>query len=146
MFMGEYRHSLDAKGRLIIPAKFREDLGDKFVITRSLDKCLNIYDMKSWEAFTEGLQHLPYNAKKQRDIVRFFLSGAVEVEPDKQGRVMLPGSLREKAGITEDVVFLGCGRYGEIWGREQYEVYENELSVDEIDEIAEEMLGGGFTF
>lgn len=86
MFMGEYSHSLDGKGRLIIPSKFREALGDRFVITRSLDPCLCIYTMEDWEKFVSRLNSLPYNVKKQRQLVRFFLSGANEAEADRQGR------------------------------------------------------------
>ena len=125
MFMGEYGHSLDPKGRLIIPSKFREALGERFVITRSLDPCLCIYAMEDW----------------QRQLVRFFLSGANEVEPDRQGRVLIPGNLREAAGIDRDVILVGVGSRIEIWSRE---AWEENMSSDEINEIAEEMLGNGF--
>ena len=160
MFMGEYSHSLDGKGRLIIPSKFREALGDRFVITRSLDPskfrealgdrfvitrsldpCLCIYTMEDWEKFVSRLNSLPYNVKKQRQLVRFFLSGANEAEPDKQGRVLIPGNLREAAGIDKDVVLVGVGSRIEIWSRGSWE--EN-MSSDEINDIAEEMLGNGF--
>ena len=141
MFMGEYAHSLDSKGRLIIPSKFREALGEKFVITRSLDQCLCIYDMEDWEKFVSRLNSLPYNVKKQRQLVRFFLSGANEAEADRQGRVLIPGNLREAAGIDKDVVLVGVGSRIEIWSRGSWE--EN-MSSDEINDIAEEMLGNGF--
>ncbi len=141
MFMGEYGHSLDPKGRLIIPSKFREALGDRFVITRSLDQCLCIYDMEDWEKFVSRLSDIPYNVKKQRQLVRFFLSGANEVEPDKQGRVLIPANLREAAGIEKDVVLVGVGSRIEVWSAKNWE----EMSTsDEINEIAEEMLGNGF--
>ena len=141
MFMGEYGHSLDPKGRLIIPSKFREALGERFVITRSLDHCLCIYAMEDWEKFVSRLNDIPYNVKKQRQLVRFFLSGANEVEPDKQGRVLIPGNLREAAGIEKDVILVGVGSRIEVWSRE---AWEENMSSDEINEIAEEMLGNGF--
>lgn len=141
MFMGEYAHSLDSKGRLIIPSKFREALGDKFVVTRSLDQCLCIYDMEDWENFVSRLSNIPYNVKKQRQLVRFFLSGANEVEPDKQGRVLIPANLREAAGIDKDVILVGVGSRIEVWSAK---AWEENMSSDEINEIAEEMLGNGF--
>ncbi|MDO5455764.1 MAG: division/cell wall cluster transcriptional repressor MraZ [Eubacteriales bacterium] len=141
MFMGEYAHSLDSKGRLIIPSKFREALGEKFVITRSLDQCLCIYDMEDWEKFVSRLSSIPYNVKKQRQLVRFFLSGANEVEPDKQGRVLIPGNLREAAGIDRDVILVGVGSRIEVWSAK---AWEENMTSDEINEIAEEMLGNGF--
>ncbi len=142
MFMGEYNHSLDAKGRLIIPVKFRESLGEKFVVTRSLDACLCIYDMEAWEAFAKKLTELPYNAKEQRELVRFFLSGAAEVELDKQGRILVPNNLRAAAGIEKDVVLVGVGGRIEIWSSKAWE--ETQTS-DEVNRIAEKMLGNGFT-
>ncbi len=141
MFMGEYSHSLDSKGRMIIPAKFREALGNRFVITRSLDSCLCIYDESGWEKFVSRLNDLPYNVKKQRQLVRFFLSGANEVEPDKQGRILIPSNLREAAGIDKDVVLVGVGSRIEIWSKE---AWEESMSSEEINDIAEEMLGNGF--
>ena len=141
MFMGEYGHSLDPKGRLISPSKFGESLGERFVITRSLDPCLCIYDMEDWEKFVSKLNSIPYNVKKQRQLVRFFLSGANEAEPDRQGRVLIPSNLREAAGIDREVVLVGVGSRIEIWSRDKWE--EN-MSSDEINDIAEEMLGNGF--
>ena len=142
MFMGEYNHSLDAKGRLIIPAKFRESLGERFVITRSLDTCLCVYDAQAWETFAQRLTELPYNAKEQRELVRFFLSRAAEVEPDKMGRILLPQNLRSAAGIEKDVVLVGVGARIEIWSRE---IWEETATSDEVNAIAEKMLGNGFT-
>lgn len=141
MFIGEYSHSLDAKGRVTIPAKFREELGDTFVVTRSLDQCLTVYDMDAWEEFSRKLTELPYNSPEQRKLVRFFLSGAAEVEPDKMGRILLPQSLRNFAGIDRDVVLVGSGARIEIWSKENWE--EN-TSAEEIGRIAEKMLGEGF--
>ncbi|MDO4283807.1 MAG: division/cell wall cluster transcriptional repressor MraZ [Eubacteriales bacterium] len=140
MFMGEYSHSLDAKGRLIIPAKYREALGNAFVVTKSLDKCLCIYDTESWNAFTARLAALPHNTREQRELVRFFLSGASEVEVDKQGRILLPANLRAAAGIDRDVVLAGVGDKIEIWSKE---AWEGNISNEEINRIAEKMMGEG---
>lgn len=139
--MGEYDHSLDPKGRLIIPSKFRGALGERFVITRSLDNCLCIYDMEDWEKFVSRLSELPYNARKQRQLVRFFLAGAAEVEPDKQGRVLIPANLRKAVGIDRDVVLVGMNSRIEIWSRE---AWNENMNSDEMSEIAEEMLESGF--
>ena len=141
MFMGSYDHSLDAKGRMTIPSKFREALGDKFVITKSPDPCLCIYDLPSWERFVQKLSGLPYNTRKQRELVRFFMSSATEVEPDKQGRILLPQKLRTHAHIEKNVVLLGVGARIEIWDPE---TYENDGISDDMNEIAEELLGNGF--
>lgn len=141
MFMGTYDHSLDAKGRVIVPSKFREALGDRFVITRSLDPCLCVYDMPAWERFVQKLSGLPYNTRKQRELVRFFMSSATEVEPDKQGRILLPQKLRTHAHIEKNVVLLGVGARIEIWDPG---TYENDGISDDMNEIAEELLGNGF--
>ena len=144
MFMGEYSHTLDPKGRMIIPAKFREALGDKCVITRSLDQCLCLYAMEDWEKFVARLSSIPYNVRKQRQLVRFFLSGANEAEPDRQGRILIPANLREAAGIDRDVVLVGVGSRIEIWSKA---LWEQNMDGDElagINDIAEEMLGNGF--
>ena len=141
MFMGEYAHSLDPKGRVIIPSKFRESLGSRCVITRSLDRCLCIYAMEDWEKFVARLSDIPYNVKKQRQLVRFFLSGANEAEPDRQGRILIPANLREAAGIDRDVLLVGVGSRIEIWSKD---AWEENMSSEEINEIAEEMLGNGF--
>ena len=141
MFMGTYDHSLDAKGRVIVPSKFREALGDRFVITRSLDPCLCVYDMPAWERFVQKLSGLPYNTRKQRELVRFFMSSATEVAPDKQGRILLPQKLRTHAHIEKNVVLLGVGARIEIWDPE---TYENDGISDDMNEIAEELLGNGF--
>ena len=118
MFMGEYNHTIDAKGRLIIPSKFREILGDAFVVTKGLDGCLFVYDNEEWKRFEEKLRSLPITNKEARQFVRFFLAGATEAEVDKQGRILIPNVLREFAEITKDVVLVGVGSRIEIWSRE----------------------------
>ena len=118
MFMGEYNHTIDAKGRLIIPSKFREVLGDEFVVTKGMDGCLFVFDDPEWQAFEEKLHGLPMIDKEARQFTRFFLAGAASVEVDKQGRILIPAVLREFAGITKDAVLVGVGSRVEIWSKE----------------------------
>ena len=136
MFMGEYNHTIDAKGRLIIPSKFREILGDAFVVTKGLDGCLFVYDNEEWKRVEEKLRSLPITNKEARQFVRFFLAGATEAEVDKQGRILIPNVLREFAEITKDVVLVGVGSRIEIWSRERF---EETASFEDMDEIAEHM-------
>ncbi|MDE6943705.1 MAG: division/cell wall cluster transcriptional repressor MraZ [Lachnospiraceae bacterium] len=136
MFMGEYNHTIDAKGRLIVPSKFREALGDTFVVTKGLDGCLFVYDNKEWNAFEEKLKSLPLTNKEARQFARFFLAGAAEVEVDKQGRILVPNILREFAQISKDVVLIGVASRIEIWSRERF---EGIASFEDMDEIAEHM-------
>ena len=136
MFMGEYNHTIDAKGRLIIPSKFREILGDAFVVTKGLDGCLFVYDNEEWKRFEEKLRSLPITNKEARQFVRFFLAGATEAEVDKQGRILIPNVLREFAQLTKDVVLVGVGSRIEIWGRERF---EDTATFEDMDEIAEHM-------
>ena len=142
MFMGEYNHTIDAKGRLIVPSKFREALGDTFVVTKGLDGCLFVYDNKEWNAFEEKLKSLPLTNKEARQFARFFLAGAAEVEVDKQGRILVPNILREFAQISKDVVLIGVASRIEIWSKERF---EGIASFEDMDEIAEHMaeLGSG---
>ena len=109
MFFGEYEHSIDAKGRVIIPAKLRDALGEQFIITKGLDECLFVYPLDQWEAFQEKLQALPLNQPSARAFVRFFFSGATEAELDKQGRVLLPANLREYGSLEKEIVITGAG-------------------------------------
>ena len=136
MFMGEYNHTIDAKGRLIVPSRFREILGDAFVVTKGLDGCLFVYDNEEWKLFEEKLRALPITNKEARQFVRFFLAGAAEVEVDKQGRILIPNVLREFAGLAKDVALVGVGSRIEIWSRERF---EDTAAFDDMDEIAEHM-------
>ena len=130
MFMGEYNHTIDSKGRLIVPAKFREALGDEFVVTRGFDKeCLIAYDNTEWQKFEEKINELP-NTNDARLLRRYFLGGAASCEVDKQGRILLPASLRELAGLTKDVVFVGMASHIEIWDRA---TYDDKMNLDDID-------------
>ena len=136
MFMGEYNHTIDAKGRLIVPSKFREALGDTFVVTKGLDGCLFVYDSEEWQAFEEKLRSLPITNKEARQFARFFLAGAAEVEVDKQGRILVPNILREFAQISKDVVLIGVASRIESWSKERF---EGMASFEDMDEIAEHM-------
>ena len=140
MFMGEYNHTIDAKGRLIIPSKFREVLGDEFVVTKGMDGCLFVFDQPEWQAFEEKLRGLPMIDKEARQFTRFFLAGAASVEVDKQGRILLPLILREFAGIEKDAVLVGVGSRIEIWSKERW-LEAN--SYDDMEEIAQNMEGLG---
>ena len=136
MFMGEYNHTIDAKGRLIIPSKFRETLGDVFVVTKGLDGCLFVYDNAEWNVFEEKLKSLPLTNKDSRKFVRFFLAGAAEVEVDKQGRILVPNVLREFAQLNKDVVLIGVASRIEIWSKERF---DGMAAYEDMDEIAEHM-------
>ncbi len=137
MLLGEYQHSLDEKGRLIIPAKFREDLGENFVVTRGLDNCLFAYPLSQWKTIEEKVKELPTSQAETRAFVRMFFSGAVEVELDKQGRIVLPQQLREHAHIDRDTYVIGVSTKVEIWAKEVWENYSNqaEQSYEEIAAI-----------
>lgn len=140
MFMGEYNHTIDNKGRLIIPAKFREQLGDTFVITQGLDGCLFVYANEEWKAFEDKLHQLPLTNAKARKFSRFFLAGAVSCEVDRQGRILIPAKLRKAANLTKDVILAGVGERIEIWDAERWA--ENS-TYDDMEDIAENMEGLG---
>ena len=142
MFMSEYNHTLDTKGRLIIPAKFREILGEEFVISKGMDGCLFVYANDDWNAFEQKLTSLPLINKEARQFARFFLAGAATVEVDKQGRILLPAHLREFAGLEKDVVLVGVGSRVEIWSKDKW---ENMNSDTDMDEITSTMEGLGLT-
>lgn len=139
MFMGEYKHNIDTKGRMIVPAKFREGLGDAFVVTRGLDKCLFAYPMDEWKAIEEKLKQLPLTKKDARAFTRFFFSGAIECEVDKQGRINIPPSLRTYAGLEKECVVIGVSERVEIWANDKWNEYVEE-SEESFSEIAENLL------
>lgn len=138
MFMGEYQHSLDPKSRLIVPSKFREGLGQNFVITKGLDNCLFVYPMDEWLVIEKKLKSLPFTKADARAFVRFFFSGANECELDKQGRMLLPSNLREYAKLDKDVVIIGVSSRIEIWSKEVWENYSQNEEMD-YEEIAEKL-------
>lgn len=132
MFMSEYNHTIDAKGRLIIPAKFREALGEEFVVSRGMDGCLFVYANNDWNAFEQKLTSLPLINKEARQFARFFLAGATQVEVDKQGRILLPENLRKAAELEKDVVLVGVGSRIEIWSRQRWEAVNADVDMDDI--------------
>ena len=138
MLIGEYEHSLDAKGRLIMPAKIREDIGEKFIVTKGLDGCLFGFSQNEWTNFEEKLKTLPLTNKNARDFVRFFLSGAIECEIDKQGRFLIAGNLREYSNLEKEAVIIGVGTRIEIWNKEKWKTYNSDENIS-ADEIAENM-------
>ncbi len=140
MFIGEYRHTIDTKGRLIVPAKFRELLGDEFVITRGLDGCLFVYPKEEWEAIEVKYREVSQFSKDARKFARFFFAGAAACEADKQGRILLPAVLREFAGIEKEIVLAGVVSHIEIWSKERWQA---ESSYDDMDEVAEHMASLG---
>ncbi|MBQ1849654.1 MAG: division/cell wall cluster transcriptional repressor MraZ [Lachnospiraceae bacterium] len=142
MFMCEYNHTLDAKGRLIVPAKFRETLGDTFMVCKGLDHCLYVYSNEDWDTFAQQLAALPLTNKEARQFVRFFLSGASQVEVDKLGRILVPTTLRSFAELDKDVVLAGVGHRIEIWSKEKW---DGESAAGDMDEIAETMDKLGIT-
>lgn len=138
MFIGEYQHTLDSKGRVIIPSRFREDLGDGFVMTKGLDNCLFIYPRNEWSILEEKLKTLPLTNRDARAFIRFFFSGATECIIDKQGRVLIPSNLREHSKLEKDVVVIGVSTRMEIWSKEEWDSYNNDDNLS-YDNIAEKM-------
>ena len=142
LFVGEYSHSIDSKGRIIMPAKFRGQLGEKFMITKGFENCLFVYPMDEWEKLSENLAKLPSNQKSARFLQRMFLSGAEEAEPDKQGKVLIKQQHRDHAGLTKEVTIIGVSKRVEIWDSAkwaEYENSENEMSLEEAAESLDEI-------
>lgn len=139
MFMGEFQHTVDAKGRLFIPAKLREGLGERFVATKGLEDCLFIFPAKEWEAFGEKLRSLPLASGAARAFTRLFFSGATECEVDPQGRILLPANLREYAKIEKDVLIVGVSSRVEIWSKTKWEEY-CQKAEESFEETAEKLL------
>lgn len=137
MFIGEYQHTIDTKSRIIMPSKFREGLGEKFILTKGLDNCLFVYSLEEWSNFENKLRTLPIADKAAREFIRFFFSGAAECEVDKQGRILIPSNLREFAKLDKEIVITGVSTRIEIWSKENWEAYNN--SGMDADEIAEKM-------
>ncbi|SMB96448.1 MraZ protein [Desulfonispora thiosulfatigenes DSM 11270] len=139
MFIGEFQHTIDDKGRLIMPAKYREALGDDFVITKGLEGCLFVYPQSEWSKLETKLRSLPFTKKDARAFARFFFSGAVEGLLDKQGRVLLPLNLRTYADLKKNVVIAGISSRIEIWSKENWDNYINDTE-DSYEELAEKMI------
>ncbi|NMB95656.1 MAG: division/cell wall cluster transcriptional repressor MraZ [Clostridiaceae bacterium] len=138
MFYGEYQHSLDAKGRMIVPSKFREELGERFILTKGLDECLFAYSSEEWSNLEQKLKTLPFTDKDVRAFVRFFFAGATECELDKQGRILVPQNLRDYAKLEKDIYVIGVSTRVEIWEKNKWEEYCNGDSMSP-ENIAEKM-------
>lgn len=141
MFMGEYHHSIDDKGRLIIPSKFRNELGESFVITRGLENCLFVYSLVEWNKIVDKLKKLPFTKRDARNFSRFFLSGAIVCELDKQGRVNISSPLAEFAKLDKDCIIVGVNDRLEIWSKSNWEEFFNSNS-DKLSDIAENLFIG----
>ncbi|NLJ98967.1 MAG: division/cell wall cluster transcriptional repressor MraZ [Tissierellia bacterium] len=138
MFIGEYQHTVDNKGRVIMPSKFREELGSSFIMTKGLDNCLFVYPQEEWNIFEKKLRTLPLTNRDARAFVRFFFAGATECNLDKQGRVLVPGNLRDHARLVKDSVIIGVGARIELWSKEEWDLYNDDDSLS-YDNIAEKM-------
>ncbi|MBS3899462.1 MAG: division/cell wall cluster transcriptional repressor MraZ [Dethiobacter sp.] len=139
MFMGEHQHAVDSKGRLIMPVKFREDLGESFIVTRGLESCLFVYPLREWHLLTEKLKALPFTRADARAFMRFFFSGAVNCELDKQGRILIPNNLREHAKLIKDVMVIGVSNRVEIWSQEVWDEYSEQTGLS-YEDIAEKII------
>ena len=144
MFIGEYHHTIDEKGRIIIPSKFRESLGDNFIVTRGIENCLFIYSMENWAKITDKLNSLPFTHKDARTFNRFFMSGATDVELDKQGRINLPSPLISFANLVKDCVIIGTGDRLEVWSEESWEQFF-QSTKDSMSDIAENLFNESVT-
>lgn len=143
MYRGEYSHTIDAKGRMSIPSKLRDALGDSFVVTKALDGCLMAYDLEEWARFEAKLSELPMMNEKVRKIVRHFTGGAVDADVDGQGRILIPANLREYAGLIKDTVVVGMGNRVEIWSKDKY---DTEATYDDMNELAGALEEMGISF
>lgn len=141
MFFGEYSHNIDDKGRMSIPSRFRDGLGEQFFVTKGLDQCLFVFPVDEWNNFVEKLNTLPLTKSDARKFMRFFYSGALETSLDKQGRINIPAKLREFGDMTKEVTVIGVGSRIEIWDKETWSTYNapENLSSDEIAERMEEL-------
>jgi len=139
MFIGEYHHTIDEKGRIIIPAKFREELGNNFIITRGIENCLFVYSEENWAKITNKLNSLPFTKKDARTFNRFFMSGATDVELDKQGRVNISKPLIDYASLIKDCVIIGTGDRLEVWSQESWESFFDSTK-DSMSDIAENLF------
>ncbi len=143
MLSGEYRHSIDLKGRIIIPSKMRDEMGGKIIITRGLDGCLFGYNEKTWNAILEKLNTLPFTKRDARNFTRFMTSGAITLEFDRQGRVNIPNYLAEYASLIKDVVIVGVINRIEIWSKDKWEEFMNN-NVESLSDISENLFDSNF--
>ena len=137
-FISEFNHTVDPKGRMIIPVKYRSVLGNTFVITKGIDKCLYFYPQEEWAKMEKKLEAIPLSSAKGRKFVRFLSGGATEVDMDAQGRILLPAYLREFASIKKDVVMTGTVGHIELWAKEKFDEITDEMSSEDVAEGMEE--------
>ena len=137
MLIGQFEHTLDAKGRINFPAKFREDMGNRFILTKGLDNCIAVYSLEEWERWEKKLSALPDS--KSRQLKRFFFASATDVEPDKQGRIVLPSVLRDYAGLEKDVVVIGASDRAEIWDARRWAADNADLTSDQMAELMDSL-------
>ncbi|NLJ16539.1 MAG: division/cell wall cluster transcriptional repressor MraZ [Clostridiales bacterium] len=136
--VGEYQHTLDAKGRMNFPAKLREELGESFVITKTIgSRCLRVYTMESWDNLVQAIKSKP--SSKTAQIERFLFGGACTAEPDKQGRILIPSNLRGYANLTSEVVVVGLSDRAEIWDKAAWNELNSTFDDDELEELAMEL-------
>ncbi len=133
MLIGTYQHNIDSKGRVIIPAKFREELGDVFYATKGTDESVTVMSQEAWEALGQKIAALP--SSKTKDVRRFLFAGAAELIPDKQGRVLLPQALRDFAHLQKDVVIIGTGSLVEIWDLERWNQYNEDMAESQVLDV-----------
>lgn len=138
MFMGEFAHNIDRKGRLIMPARFREELGERVIVNRGLDGCLNVYTVDQWETVYQKIAALPSTNRNARMYQRMFLAKASEVDLDSQGRILIPAGLIKCAGLEKECLIIGVANHIEIWAREKWEALEEEQS-DSFEDFAESL-------
>lgn len=141
MFMGEYYHNLDEKSRLVIPSLYRKELGNKFVITKGIEKCLYVYSNEEWQKIVNKLEELPFTKKDARTFIRAFFSGASVCEIDKSGRIVLTSNIKDYANITKECVIIGANNRCEIWDKSMWEE-EITSKEDELSDIAENLFTG----
>lgn len=139
--MGQYTHTMDDKGRVALPARFRSELGDRLVVTRGLDKCLWLFPWEGWRSLCERFQRLPFTKARNRNFQRYFFAGAQESQPDAQGRILIGVTLRAYAGLEREVVVAGVSDHVEIWSRATWEAFEQQVNA-EYEEIAEGLFAG----
>ena len=139
MFIGEYHHNIDEKKRIIIPSKFRYELGESFVITRGIDSCLFVYPKTEWVKIVSNLNQLSFTKKDVRSFQRFFLSGATECEFDKQGRINITSPLAEYADLNKECIVIGVNDRLEIWSKDNFNKFINE-NIEDISNIAENLF------
>jgi MraZ protein len=142
VFLGEFEHTIDEKGRVAIPARFREELGERFVVTKGFDLCLQAFPMSYWQELTEKVNRLPIGSPDARNIRRILFSPAAEVEIDRQGRILVPQPLREHAGLAEEVVITGMSSYFELWSGQRWRDLQGDLS-ESASAIAEKLADLG---